>query len=79
MPRLRTYKDLNVRKLIKPHSAILCLECGWVGISWHRHDYKTCQCSNVAMIDGGFDYMRCGAKDLKLVQYLNIVPMVEAE
>jgi len=39
---------------------VLCPNCGKVMVSWHRHDYRTCSCSNETMIDGGRDYLRFG-------------------
>jgi len=50
--------------------AIMCKSCGVIIISSHRHDYQECGCSNNAMIDGGNDYCRCGAKDLEQVELL---------
>lgn len=50
--------------------AIQCLDCGWIGVSYYRHDYKTCKCPNKAMIDGGRAYLRAGAKDLSRIQQL---------
>lgn len=44
--------------------AVLCTECGQVLTSLWRHDYNTCECPNEAMIDGGGDYLRCGAKNM---------------
>lgn len=44
--------------------AIVCLECETMLVSVHRHDYNLCGCPNEAMIDGGKDYLRCGAKSL---------------
>ncbi len=52
--------------------AVQCLECKMILVSFHRHDYKTCNCSNQTMVDGGHDYLRCGGKDLKKVQVLKI-------
>ena len=37
------------------------------------HDYKTCGCPNQTMIDGGYDYLRCGGKDLNKTQVLRLV------
>lgn len=47
---------------------ITCLECGEELVSHYRHDYKTCKCNNNAMIDGGCDYCRYGAKDMTKVK-----------
>ena len=43
-------------------NAVKCLSCGDVIESTHRHDYKHCKCGN-AMVDGGLDYERYGARD----------------
>jgi len=47
---------------------ITCLACNKTMISEHRHDYKTCDCSNKTMVDGGRDYVRYGGVDLSLVK-----------
>ncbi len=78
MPRIKYLKN-SVKALTKPHCGVLCLDCGWLGVSWSLHDYKTCSCQNQAMVDGGFDYTRAGAKSLKRIQYLSISPMPEAK
>jgi len=46
---------------------VQCRECGEVLTSYNRHDYKTCNCWNETMVDGGTDYQRYGGKDLSLV------------
>lgn len=43
---------------------VKCLECGEVLTSYHRHDYKTCSCTNVTMVDGGLTYQRYGGVDM---------------
>jgi hypothetical protein len=53
-------------------NVIKCLQCKTVLVSFHRHDYKTCGCPNETMIDGGYDYLRCGGKDVNLIQVLRI-------
>jgi hypothetical protein len=47
---------------------ITCLECGKELVSHNRHDYRTCLCFNEAMIDGGDDYCRYGAKDMSKIK-----------
>lgn len=54
------------------HWGVLCLDCGKILVSYNRHDYKTCGCPNDTMIDGGTEYFRCGGKDLKRVQRIDI-------
>lgn len=49
------------------YNAVKCLECGETIESANRHDYKTCSCENQAMVDGGLDYVRYGAKDMSKV------------
>lgn len=63
------------RRIEKSQGAVLCRACGWLGTSWHRHDFVTCGCLNWTHIDGGRDYTKIGATDLKLVQLLNLVPL----
>jgi hypothetical protein len=54
-----------MRQLV--YNAVTCLDCLETIVSYHRHDYKTCQCSNQAMVDGGFDYVRYGAMHMNKV------------
>jgi hypothetical protein len=48
---------------------VKCLECGEILTSYHRHDYKTCSCTNVTMVDGGLEYQRYGGMDLLKVDH----------
>ncbi len=50
-----------------------CRLCGDVLVSEHRHDFRQCECGEI-FIDGGLDYVRWGAKDLK-----NIIDLCEYE
>ena len=50
------------------HNSVTCLECGETIVSYHRHDYKTCLCDNKAIVDGGTDYLRYGAKDMNKIK-----------
>lgn len=54
------------------YNAVECLSCGDILESCHRHDYKTCNCSNETMIDGGEMYVRFGGKDMSLVKTINL-------
>jgi len=45
-----------------------CVKCGDIIISRHRHDFVTCKCGAIS-IDGGNDYCRVCAKDLRDVQF----------
>lgn len=54
-------------------NVIQCLECKTVLVSFHRHDFKKCGCSNKTFVDGGSDYLRCGGKDMSKIQYLKII------
>jgi hypothetical protein len=59
-----TKKPLNQNKMKQlVYNAVKCLECGQTIVSYHVHDYKTCDCPNAAMVDGGTAYGRYGAKD----------------
>lgn len=46
---------------------VQCRECGEVLTSYHRHDYKTCGCTNETMVGGGNEYQRYGGLNLDLV------------
>ena len=54
-----------MRQLV--YNAVTCIECLDTIVSYHRHDYKTCRCPNGAMVDGGTDYARYGAMDMKKI------------
>lgn len=58
--------------LEKERDGILCHQCGTILVSYYTHDYKTCQCENSAMVDGGSDYLRYGAIDIKKISVLSI-------
>ncbi len=45
-------------------SCVLCLECGTLLPSTYRHDFRTCDCPNSAMNDGGDSYGRYGAMNV---------------
>lgn len=70
------YRDFDVEFPRPPENQkiyrnrVECLECGKIIESTHRHDYRTCGCSNQAMVDGGTDYVRSGAKDLTKIRHL---------
>ena len=51
--------------------AIKCLKCNAVIFSRARHDFRSCICKN-CFIDGGFDYIRCGAEDMTKIEHLQI-------
>jgi hypothetical protein len=50
------------------YNSVTCQECNETIVSYHRHDYKTCSCPNQAMVDGGTDYLRYGAKDMSKIK-----------
>ena len=50
------------------YNAVECLSCGDILESYHRHDYKTCNCSNKTNVDGGYDYLSYGGKDMSLIK-----------
>jgi len=50
------------------YNSITCDECSETIVSYHRHDYKTCSCPNEAMVDGGTDYLRYGAKNMSKIK-----------
>ncbi len=53
-------------------NVIKCLGCGIVLVSNYRNDFKQCGCKNETFIDGGYDYLRCGGKDMKKIQVLKL-------
>jgi len=50
------------------YNSVKCLVCGETIISYHRHDYVTCSCPNQAVVDGGTEYLRYGAKDMDKIE-----------
>jgi hypothetical protein len=56
-----------MRQLV--YNAVTCTECLKTIVSRHRHDYVTCDCPNGAMVDGGLEYGRYGAMDMKKIVY----------
>lgn len=52
-------KQKNVRTKVQ---CVKCNNCGDEIYSRARHDMHYCRCGKT-MIDGGFDYMRCGWED----------------
>lgn len=50
------------------YNSITCDECGDTIVSYHRHDYKTCGCPNEAIVDGGTEYLRYGAKNMSKIK-----------
>jgi hypothetical protein len=56
---------------------VQCKSCKEVLVSYHRHDYKTCDCENKTMVDGGTAYQRYGGKDLNLVDTSSTIYLSE--
>jgi len=50
------------------YNATKCLECNKTIVSYSRHDYNICGCPNEAMVDGGNEYERYGAKDMDKIE-----------
>lgn len=50
------------------YNSVTCLECNETIVSYYRHDYKTCECPNGAMVDGGTAYLRYGAMDMSKIK-----------
>lgn len=59
-----------MRQLV--YNAVKCLECNELLVSYSRHDYKTCDCPNAAMVDGGLDYARYGAMYMDKIEKIDI-------
>lgn len=55
------------------YNAVKCLQCGETLVSRHVHDYKTCECTNEAMVDGGNEYARYGAVDMNKITKITYV------
>jgi hypothetical protein len=51
--------------------ALQCKLCGDTIYSRARHDFRPCSCDN-CFVDGGFDYFRAGAKNLKEIEAVEI-------
>ena len=50
------------------YNSVTCLECNETIVSFHRHDFKNCNCGNAACVDGGTAYLRYGAKDMSKIK-----------
>ena len=59
-----------MRQLV--YNAVTCTECKETLVSYTVHDYKTCSCTNEAMVDGGLSYARYGAKDMDKIIVHNL-------
>lgn len=55
-----------MRRLI--YNSVKCLVCEITLVSTHRHDYNKCGCENNVSIDGGLDYCKVGALNIKMVE-----------
>jgi len=51
--------------------AIKCKKCEDIIFSRADHDFHHCSCRNI-FVDGGFSYLRCGAKDLNDIENIKI-------
>jgi len=56
----------------RTQKGIICLNCDNVLYSINRHHLHHCGCKNEAMIDGGRNYLRCGAKDITKIREVTI-------
>ena len=54
------------------YNAVKCLECNETIVSYHRHDYKICECPNGAMVDGGTAYIRYGAMNMSKIELITV-------
>ena len=52
-------------------NSIKRLVCNTILESKHQHDFRQCNCSNKAFVDGGLSYERIGAMDLDLIEILS--------
>lgn len=58
-------EDLQIKR-----SRLQCLVCFEILESVHVHDYRTCDCPNETMIDGGTCYVRYGGADMDKISLL---------
>lgn len=58
-------------------SGVACLKCNTAMWSLDRHHYHGCGCSNEAIVDGGKDYLKYGAKDMSNVALVSINLMTD--
>lgn len=56
---------------------VMCLDCGWIRVSFDVHDFRQCPCPNEAMVDGGTDYLRYGAMKMDRIQMVEVKPAPE--
>jgi hypothetical protein len=54
------------------YNSVTCTECGTKLVSRTTHDYKTCDCPNNAMVDGGHHYGRYGAVDISKIKVFTL-------
>lgn len=60
-------------------AAIQCPECKDAIFSRAQHDFHYCSCG-YCFIDGGFDYIRYGAKDLSTIIHVDLdLPVTKEE
>ena len=62
----------DVMKQIKYPYGLLWLKCKEVLFSWYRHHFNECSCENRVFVDGGIDYLRCGAVDISKTKKVKI-------
>ena len=62
--------EIGVKMIIR--NAAKCKKCGEVIESRYLHDFKYCRCGEI-FVDGGFDYIRRGGKNLSNIEDLSIV------
>ena len=64
----RSCSKCDCKTLIKWR--VRCKKCAKILESVDRHDFVSCGCNNETFIDGGWDYLRYGGVDMKLVEIL---------
>lgn len=58
--------------MTKYPGCVKCLLCKKILISEFRHDFVECGCPNQTFVDGGYDYIRYGGKNIDLVEPLKL-------
>ena len=48
-----------------------CLGCDTILESTWVHDFQMCDCENKTFIDGGNEYLRFGAVDMSLIDFMD--------
>lgn len=56
----------------KINNASYCFDCDTLIVSFHRHDFRHCECGNIS-VDGGMDYIRRSAINDNWADFFDII------